>query len=512
MREALVWNEPRPRSPSPHAGGLQATAARALLVRLRLLSAPAAVVVAAVCWTAARGIDHRFISFSDGVYLYASSAAAANGMHVLYADIPVSLPPGVLLAAAGVWRAAPHVEAVRLVLAALSGLTAVLTYCVGRRLLALARAPAVVAALVALTGPVHAQFVGLDGEAILTPLALAVALCIDRRRFRLLALLLGAGFFFKLTWAPFFLAAVCAVLIKDGRRAAARAAGGGVLIALCLYAVSMIAFSWSVHDLLAQLLFAESRSGLQLQLLPGLAAAVIIVWWPLLMLASVGVRRLDATVLALFTAAALSATAMLKQGTFFNVLDPLEPFLALAAVLGGVTLLRQRQLLPRLALACCSIGVVVHAASVSSSDLSRAIPVPVGAALVNVDNAKTVDRIAATVAAHSSPTQPVLVNPLFALLAGRHEPGDASDWFILYALERSCGGTPDQGRHCNDWPRVKRLAQEQRIAVVSVDVNVASFDKNYRADALPGRGKALLAINLPPIQTRIFGRSARPTR
>jgi hypothetical protein len=468
------------------------------------VTAPVAVLSAGVAWTALIGIDHRFISFSDGVYMYAASAAAAHGLHALYSSVALSLPPGALVGSALLWKLSPHVETVRLALAMLGLLTAVLAYGVGRRIFFLGPWPAALAAVLSLTGPIHAQFVGLDGEAVLAPLALALALAIERRRALAATALLGLGFVFKLTWAPFFLAGLVALALRDGRRNAVKAGAGGILVALGLYAAALGAFGWSIHDVLAQLVLAEMHSDLQLGLIPGLAATVVVVWWPFLLLARTGLRTGGTTALTLTAAGAFSALYMLKQGTFFNVLAPLEPFLAIAGVAGGVAAWNRRR--GRALVCVCALAAVLHAASVSTATLTRALPFPLGAALVSVDNERSVDRIAGAIRAHSTPSQPVLVNPLFAVVAQRREPADAADWFILRALERYCGTDTGKDRHCTDWTDVKALARRGGVHVVSVDSNVVSFDSAFRADTDVASMHRVIAVQAPPIKSTIYAR------
>jgi hypothetical protein len=86
------------------------------------------------------------------------------------------------------------------------------------------------------------------------------------------------------------------------------------------------------------------------------------------------------------------------------------------------------------------------------------------------------------------------VNPLFALVAERHEPAHAADWFILRAL-----GTPE-------WARVKKLAHDGRIPVVTVDSNVVRFDPAFRTDVGARSMRRLLTVEKPPINTTLFGR------
>src|SRR5690242_16709897 len=161
---------------------------------LRSAFAPLSVALLAVVWPAAQGIDHRFISFSDGVYLYAASIAAAHGAHALYGEVALSLPPGSILGATLVWKLSPHIESVRLALCGLAAVTALLTYRAARVMCSLGRWPAAAAVAVTIAGPLHNQFVGLDGDAFLTPLVLVLALALERRRNTTVAVVLGVGF------------------------------------------------------------------------------------------------------------------------------------------------------------------------------------------------------------------------------------------------------------------------------------------------------------------------------
>jgi hypothetical protein len=442
-------------------------------------AAPALVAAAAVAWAAIHGIGHNFISFSDGVYMY----AASEGPGALYSVVAVSLPPAPLLLTAAVWKLSPHVETVRLALAFAGLATALLTYGVARRLFGLGRWLAALAATVALTGPVHAQFVGVEGELLLTPLVLGLALALRGRRRTLTIALLGAGFFCKLTWAPFFVAGIVAIARRDDPRAAAKTAAASLAFGAALYAVALAAFGWSPHDLLSQLVLAESNSGFQFDLALGLVAVVIVLWWPFLVLGRAGLREASYEVRLLLAAGAVGTLSMVKQGTFFNVLDPLEPLLATLAVAGGVSLWQRRR---HALVAVCALAVVLHVASVGSGALGKALPIPLGAALVNTHNEDDVDRIAATIRAHSRPDEPVLVNPFFALAADRREPLHAADWFILDALENG------------DWARIKQA----RVAVRTVDSNVVRFDPTFAAASM----RRVLHIDAPPLKTTVYVR------
>jgi hypothetical protein len=199
-------------------------------------------------------------------------------------------------------------------------------------------------------------------------------------------------------------------------------------------------------------------------------------------------------------AAAACSLFMVKQGTFFNVLDPLEPFLAILAVTGAGLLWEGNR--PRMrALVClCALGALLHIASVTGDPAASALPVPLGAAIVDTDNEAQVDRVAAAVAAHSRPDEPVLVNPLFALVAHRSEPAQAVDWFILRSLERSCRDRTDLDLHCADWDRAKA----GQLAVVGVDSNVVSFDSSFRRDTGVVSLEFILSIDEPPIKTALY--------
>ncbi len=469
---------------------------------VRAAAAPALVLALAAAWTLLRGIDHRFISFSDGVYMYTASVAAGRGLHELYRGIALSLPPGAPIGATLVWKLSPHIESIRLALALVSGVTALLTYRVARTLFGLGVAASVVAALLALAGPVHAQFVGLEGETVVTPLVLGLAIALERRRDLACLAILGLGFLFKVTWAPFFVAAMVALALRSGWRRALAIGVGAVALSFALYAVAVWTFGWSPHQLVVQLLVAQSHSGFQLGVAAGIVAAVLVIWWPLLVLAAPGWRGAGTSVRLVIGAAAACSLFMLKQGTFFNVLDPLEPFLAVLAVTGACHLWELNRPRLRAVVLLCTLGAALHIASVTGDPAARALPLPLGAAIVDTDNEAQVDRVAAAVAAHSRPGEPVLVNPLFALVAHRSEPAQAVDWFILRSLERACAERIDLDPHCADWDRAKAGL----LAVVGVDSNVVSFDPSFRRDTGVASLELILSIDEPPIETALYAR------
>ena len=472
------------------------------------LGAPILVGLCALAWTVEHDTGHRFISFSDGVYLYAAAVGAAQGFHQLYHAVALSIPPGAVLGAGALWKLSPHVETVRLGLAASGAVTALLTYRVARVLYGLAAWPAALAAIVTLAGPLHAQFVGLDGEVFLTPIALALALALARGSIGAAVVLMGVGFFFKLTWAPFFVAGAIALIARRGRRVALSAAGSAVLLAAALYWLVLYSFGWSANDLGLQLVLAESRSGFQLGAVAGILLVLLLIWWPMLLLVRPGLDSANREARLMIAAGAASALFMLKQGTFLNVLDPLEPFVAVTAVAGAHAFWRRGSRFPRALVIGCALGATLHVASVTSGALTKSLPPPLGAAVVNTDDQGEVDAIVRTIDAHSRPDQRVLVNPFFAVLANRSEPAHAADWFILDALQRYCGDRPGSRRQCAEWSDVQRLARTGRIPVVSVDSNVTSFDAGFQHDVGVTSMLRLLIIDKPPIHTSIYARSA----
>jgi hypothetical protein len=184
------------------------------------------------------------------------------------------------------------------------------------------------------------------------------------------------------------------------------------------------------------------------------------------------------------------------------VLDPLEPFLAIIAVTGACVLWERNRPRMRAVVALCAVGAVLHIASVTGGPAARALPLPLGAAIVDTDNETKVDRVAAAIAAHSRPDEPVLVSPLFALVADRSEPAQAVDWFILRSLERYCGERADLDPHCADWARAKA----RRVPVIGVDSNVVSFDPSFRRDTGVASLALILSIDEPPIKTKLYAR------
>src|SRR5262249_2391182 len=149
-------------------------------------------------------------------------------------------------------------------------------------------------------------------------------------------ILVGAGFFVKLTWLPFALAAFVVIALTGGRRALARALLAAFATTAVVYGASFVAFGWKPGDLVAEVLLGQSGSGFQLGRLGSIAGLIVLAWSPLVPLAAAGAGSLMRPTRALLVAGLVCGAFIVKQGTFFNVLDPAEPFLAVAAVAGAL--------------------------------------------------------------------------------------------------------------------------------------------------------------------------------
>jgi hypothetical protein len=340
---------------------------------------------------------------------------------------------------------------------------------------------------------------------LLTPLALGLALALSARRPVVVGVLVGLGFFVKLTWLPFALAGLVIVARTRGRRAFGGALLTAISTTVLLYGGSLLAFGWRPGDLLAEIMLGQRGSGLQPGTLGWVAALTVLVWWPLLPLAAAGGGWLTRPSRALLVAGLVAGLFAVKQGTFFNVLDPAEPFLAVSAIVGALHLWRGSGL-ARLLVAVCALGVVLHATSVAGDTARKALPLPFGAAIASLDDQVDVDRAARAIDAGSKPSQPVLVNPFLALVAGRKEVDGQADWFILRALDRSCGGSASAPARCRLWGQMKRRARDGGAAVVGVDSNVRSFDAGFAHETGVARRGRLLRIDSPPLDLTLYGR------
>ena len=487
--------------------GPRSDAGRAPTRRRNALSAiafPLVIVAAAAAWAFAAGIDHRYISFSDGAYTYIASVVAAHGAHTLYGTAVFSQPPLALLGAALAWHASPHVETIRAVLAVLAGIRSLLTYAVARRL-GLERAAAAAAALIALTAPVRGQFSGLDGEALLGPLALGVVWAGLTRRWVLAGALAGAGLLVKLTWAPVLLV-LAIVLARRDRSALGRAALAAAIVAVGLSALLVLVDDWSVGDIVDQVVVGQLHSGVQPLTTLGIVLVLVLLWWPLLVFVPAGVRRLPGSAPVLGAVTALLALATLKNGTFFNIFDPLEPFLAIVAVGGALEVWRRGTPAARALVAVCCAGLAVHVATITDSGLAKGLPFPLGSTFVHTNNEAQVDALAAAVASHSRAGASVLVNPFVALVAHRRVVADQGDWFILHALSTACGGDPHPAPSCRLWSQMTAAAKAGAVPLVSVDSNVVRFDPDFRAETGVAGRRPLLATTRPPLKTTLYGR------
>jgi hypothetical protein len=468
----------------------------------RAWAPPVAIVAASVAWALAVGIDHRFISFSDGAYTYLASVVATQGGHDLYRSVVFSQPPATLLGASLVWRASPHIETIRVLLAGLAGVRSLLTYAVARTL-GLNRVAATTAALITLTAPVRGQFSGLDGEALLAPLALALAWSALRRRVVISGALAGMGLLVKLTWAPALLVLAFTLARRD-RRALLRASLAAAITFAGLAATLFAVFGWKLNDVLAQVVLAQLHSGMQPVVTLGIVIVLVGLWWPLLAFVPAGLRTMRGVAPVLAAVTIFMVLATLKKGTFFNVFDPLEPFLAIAAAAGALEAWSRRTALTRALIILCSVGLAAHVASISDSRIADAIPFPLGATFVHTDNEARVDAIARAIDTHSQPGDAVLVNPFFALVAHRREVSGQADWFILHALQDYCGPKRRPASYCGLWAQMTSAARKGRVPVLTVDSNVLSFDKTFRTETGVAKMRPLLTTNRLPIKNTLY--------
>jgi hypothetical protein len=132
------------------------------------------LILAAWALAAAAVLDRRYLEYSEGYYLYLGSRLAAGAR--LYLDTASTQPPGLPLMIGLLWRIAPDVYLPRLAAIALYVAAALLAGRVAHTLMPKTQAPAVATALAAIlplgAGAPHM----LDANAVLAPLAPAVAL------------------------------------------------------------------------------------------------------------------------------------------------------------------------------------------------------------------------------------------------------------------------------------------------------------------------------------------------
>jgi hypothetical protein len=257
----------------------------------------------------------------------------------------------------------------------------------------------------------------------------------------------------------------------------------------------------------SEVVLAESHSGQQLALLPGILAILLVLWWPFLTLFYRGVAGMGEPTKALLLFGAFAAAASVKAGNFFSALDPVEPLLGIAAVAGAVALWRRKSVASRALVVASACGLLLHAASLANSRVASALPLPIGAAVLDTQDEAVVDRAVRVVKANSRSNDEVLVSPLFAVLAGRHEVDDQADWFILHALG-GCDRSAPAGR-CALWQRMKNRARTGKVAVVGVDANVTSFDSSFGRDTGVASMRKAFHANRAPIDTTLYVRHAR---
>jgi hypothetical protein len=439
-----------------------------------------------------------YVSFSDGVYSYLASRVASSSPSVLYDHLVLSQPPIPVLAASLAWDVHGSTTSVRLMVAALVAATIVGSYFLALACGLTGRWPLLVAALVA-ADPIRIQYVMLDGEAFLTPLLVltAWALVCDRRR--LVAVSLAVGVLVKLTWVFPAVVVVAAICIRHGLRAGARTAALATGLASLAWLMLAASFGWSPENVLNQLFRAQSGAGWQ-PVVPLVGILVLVMaWWPMLVTAPFGFRRVPREV-ALLLAGGLGAIGfMVKAGTFFNVLAPAAPILAVVAVVGLRHMLAQRHAV-RICGQVALVGMIVLVVVTNNPWLASSAPLPLGGGLVDVHNASTVRRVASTVEARSAPSDVVFGNPWVALVAHRRIEADQADLFILHALDRA--GVPAPA----SWNDVIGARQD----VVVLDDNVEDFAAGLQAVPERDHLHRVLRVDEPPLATTVYAEAARP--
>jgi hypothetical protein len=135
--------------------------------------------------------------------------------------------------------------------------------------------------------------------------------------------LAGAGLLVKLTWAPvlFVLARTCLPAATGARSAGRRSRA---TVAVGLSALLVLVDDWSVGDIVDQVVVGQLHSGVQ----PLTTLGIVLVLKSVLVAAARlrpgrGRRLPGAPVSGPSPPCSLAA---LKNGTFFNIFDPLEPF------------------------------------------------------------------------------------------------------------------------------------------------------------------------------------------
>jgi hypothetical protein len=471
-------------------------------------------VVLASCWAIASGIDRRYVIMSDGVYTYTASLIAELGPGVLYEHVVVALPPLVLLLAGAAWWAWPAIESVRMLLAALDVVTALLVWGLARQI-GVRGGWAVAAGVLAVTMPLANQYRGLDGEVLLAPLSVAAAWACVAGRGRLVAAFAATGLLVKLTWVLILPALAWNVLRQAGLRAAIRTMLGAVVLAALAWVLLAFAAGWSATELRAQLFVAQSGSGIDPSRLGPRAWTLAGMWWPFLLLAAAATNgRVPRPVWACLLATTTAIGFTVKSGTTLNVVAPAEPLLALVAVVGLQRLAESavrgygwRTWGARVGVIGTVVVVGLRAVTIIDDDAALRLPHPLGASVMAVGTEQAVEAHARLVAESAGVGTQVIADPHVALVAGRAIALDQPDWFLLHALERACDArSTAPSRHCGAWQQVLQCAEG--LDVIHLSFNVSMFDETAHARMVEAFPVTVDRVGKRPFIARVRARDA----
>lgn len=451
------------------------------------------ILIVGAMWLWRIGIDHHYISFSDGVYSYLAREVARHGPNALYTKLALSQPPIMVLLGSLAWKVHPAVESIRALVGALWLVTSILVYTLSR-ITFLPPRWACAAGLLTIVAPMHAQFAGLDGEALLAPLAVTLAIALHKEHEGWAGVIAALGLFVKLTWLPIALAAFGFVLVRR------TALWKWFVIPYLTTTVGMVVGlqmigHWRIGDLLDYLVTAQSNAGFQPAALLVVALVSILAWLPLVN-SLVLYRKLNTGSYAVFWIAMGSSICVLfsiKEGTFFNVAITVEPLLAICTAAFMHALFVNKNRLRWAASAILGVFCISYSL-VAFGAMPATWMFPKGTQIVHTNNQDDVDMLVKGIHNESTPTDDVFLNPLLAVLAHRNLVGNQADWFILHALESG-----------SRWRALKAAAVE-RATVIGIDKNVSAFDPQIKR--LPRAAKMYLfaGIDSAPLRLNLYAR------
>ncbi len=462
-----------------------------------------------------------YVDNGDGYYLYAAWRLAHGA--VLYRDVMGTQPPLVYLLAAAIFKLGGTLPALRLTSAALRGLTTLLVFLVGRRLLGRTVTAALGAAIYALLPIGLAWDRSFDVNPPLTLLALLAVwpLLYDALGTALIAGLLATlALFTKNLYLP-ILAATLLYLAVQRRRLLAPYLGG-LLGGLALAALALAAYAGPAGPRDAFL--GQGSSPFNAQWLVAALAYVTLTEGGIVLAAIAGAAlcwqasrgKSFAPWWLAGSCAILLAT--IKEGTAGPVFQIAEPAVALLAAyavawvwheLGGLSPRRSnRGRVPReqtndqgapasgrgeqtRVQAGRSYRPIAALVLPALLGLSLAAAVGLDHAALSANNAAEVMRVAALVRGHTRPGAEIVAPPYYALLSGTRLPGDAADTYIVAQRVRS--GDPWARR----WLRnVTTALANRRIPVVLLDLRLAAIAPLMAA--LRAHYRPVYSDTLPP--------------